>query len=228
MNPGNLKEAEKLLGSLKPSKDAETVIAPPFPYLFLLKDSPFVSAAQNCYFKKEGAFTGEISPSMLKSLGCKYVLVGHSERREFFKENEKDISLKIEALKKEALIPVFCLGEKKEDRDEGNMVSVIKKQLRGGLEGISLKNIVIAYEPVWAIGTGNPCDIDTAFKMRLLIKKIIREMAGDEADRVSILYGGSVNGENYKKYLEEAGFDGLLIGGASLKADQFQKIISYL
>ena len=236
MNPESMKEAEKLFNSslkkIKNIKEAEIVFCPPFVYfsLFLKKLPKNVKCgAQNVFQEEKGAFTGEISPLQLNSLKCSYAIVGHSERRKYFKETDEVINQKIKIALVQNLSPILCVGETKVQRDAGEVQTVLKRELQEGLKKVSsakIKKILIAYEPIWAIGTGQPCDAEEAQKMRLLIKKILSNIYSQKiANGARILYGGSVNSSNAKKYIKEAGFEGLLVGGASLDAIDFSQII---
>ncbi len=209
MNPLKEEEAVKIA---KFSDRKGVVICPPFVFLSKIKLRKADLGAQNCFFERSGSFTGEISPLMLKNIGCKYVILGHSERRRIFNENEDILRKKIESLLKEKITPIFCIGED------------IKEQL-GVLSGISLKNVIIAYEPESAIGTGNPCDREEAEKRKLFIKSVLVKNNQD-ISKLRILYGGSVNAKNALSYIKQAGFDGLLVGGASLKEKEFQKLLN--
>ncbi len=173
--------------------------------------------AQNCCFKESGAFTGEVSPKQIADLGCKYVLVGHSERRKLFAETDGAVNEKTKLALALGLIPVVCVGETDEERTAGRAIEVVKSQLGIGLKDIDVKKAFVAYEPVWAIGTGKACGIAEARE----ISRLIREVLGPD---IPILYGGSANAKNGAVYLKEAGYNGLLVGGASLKADEFAKM----
>ena len=235
-NPTTIKEARKLFGSVcknvKKSK-AEVVFCPPFIYfsIFSLKlPNNIKIGAQNCYFEKAGAFTGEVSASELSDLKCKYVIIGHSERRKYFSENDLTVNKKIASVLDNKMIPILCIGESQEQRDRGSVQDILNIQLREGLRNIAgpkiKNNLLIAYEPIWAIGTGRPCDIEESQKMRLLIKKILSNLYNQNmANNVGVLYGGSVNSANASDYVKEAGFEGLLVGGASLKSQEFSKIV---
>lgn len=221
MNPPSQAEAKNLFDSVKRGikniKKAEVVICPPFIFLPILK----TEGAQDMFWEQKGAYTGEISPSMLKDFECKYVIIGHSERRKYFGETDEMINKKLKAALREKINPILCIGETKEEREQGMTESVLKRQLACGLEDISktrFPQIVFAYEPIWAIGTGKACDVEEAQKMGLLIRKIISKNA-------RVLYGGSVNSKNAGGYIKEAGLQGLLVGGASLDAKEFIKII---
>ena len=208
-NPSTLAEAKKLFDKVKKTK---AIICPPFVYISELKSAGL--GAQNCHYQQSGAWTGEVSPKMLKDLGVEYVIIGHSERRIHFKETDEMINKKLKAALKVGLIPVLCIGEKKGESAQ----KVIDSQLRKDLERITKKNlrkIIIAYEPVWAIGTGDFCPADKAKKTLQFIKTKLNN---------KILYGGSVNSKIAGNYTK-VGFDGLLVGGASLNAEEFIKIV---
>lgn len=190
-NPQTLDEAKSLYGSVK---DLGAVICPPFVYLSELKPN----GAQDVFYEDGGAYTGEVSPSMLKNLGVEYVIVGHSERRKYQKETDAMIEKKLKAALAAGLKPILCIDK----------ISQIPSSISG---------LIIAYEPLFAIGTGKPCTIEKAEKMRLAIQKKI--------GNAPILYGGSVNSQNAAGYIKEAGFDGLLVGGASLKPKEFIDIV---
>ncbi|MCX6729914.1 MAG: triose-phosphate isomerase [Candidatus Portnoybacteria bacterium] len=216
MNPSTAEEAKKLFGSIKKTikttKNAEVLIAAPFVWWPFLKKAKL--CAQNCFWEEKGPYTGEISPKMIKDMGTEYVIVGHSERRNCFNETDEIINKKLKSALNVGLVPVLCVGEKKGENAE----TVIENQLKIDLEGISeseTNKIIVAYEPVWAIGTGDFCEQNQAGETLKFIKNKINN---------KIIYGGSVNGENSKGYID-VGFDGLLPGGASLKADEFIKII---
>lgn len=211
MNPLKEEDAVKIA---KFSDRKGVVVCPPFVFLNKIRLRKADLGAQNCFFKRSGSFTGEISPLMLKNIGCKYVILGHSERRRIFNENEDILRKKIDFLLKEKITPIFCIGEN------------IKEHL-GALSGISLKNVIIAYEPESAIGTGNPCHTEEAEKRKLFIKSVLLKNNQD-IDKLRILYGGSVNAKNALSYIKKAGFDGLLVGGSSLKEGEFQKLLDYV
>jgi triosephosphate isomerase len=213
MNPSSLKGAKLLLNSvkrgIKKARNVEAVVCPSFPFISGLKSeiSNLKLGAQDCFWEDKGAFTGEVSPKMLKDLGCQHVILGHSERRRYLNETDEMVNKKIKAALKNNLKPVLCVE---------NVLQVKK-----GLKGISkkdFKNIVVAFEPVFAIGTGKPCHPQKAERMRKAIKNAVN------AD-IPIIYGGSVNSENARDYIEKAEFQGFLIGGASLKSGEFIKII---
>lgn len=208
-NPKTLAEAKRLFNNVKKTK---VIICPPFVYLTEF-NYKFLGA-QNCHWKEKGPYTGEVSPKMLKDLGVKYVIIGHSERREYFNETDETINKKLKAALGAGLIPVLCIGEKKgEDANR-----VVENQLSNDLNGISEKDrnkIIIAYEPVWAIGTGDFCKPEDGKK----VLNFLRQKLSNK-----ILYGGSVNSKISAQYIR-VGFDGLLVGGASLKSNEFIKIV---
>lgn len=237
MNPQSKKEAEIIFKSisnvLKNVKRTEVVICPPFPFLFIkdkIKNIKIKLGAQDVFCEKEGSYTGEISTSMLKNFNVLYVLVGHSERRRLGDTNEL-INKKIIASLKSKITPIFCIGEK--DRDvNGFYLSFIKQQITEGLSGLvksQVKNIIIAYEPVWAIGSSATREATPAefTEVRIFIKKIISDLYDIKTgSEVRIIYGGSVNPVNAKSFLEEGGADGLLVGRDSLTPKKFGAIIN--
>lgn len=212
---------------------ADVIVCPPFTNLetayALVKDSAIKLGAQNMYFEESGAFTGEISPSMLKSAGCEFVILGHSERRTIFHENDQLINKKIKTAVKHGLKPIFCIGETLEEREKGTTFNVIETQVRNGLEGLTqneLSSLVVAYEPVWAIGTGRNATPQQAQEVHQFIRGLIVKMYSQSfADRLVIQYGGSVKPDNAKELLSQPDIDGALVGGACLKADSFVKIV---
>ena len=233
----DLSETEGLISQLKQyledEPDAKVIVAPSFTNLYhvfqSLSGTPVEVAAQNMHESEKGAFTGEISAKMLYSVGVKYVILGHSERRAIFKETDELLSKKVDAALKNELKVIFCCGEELEDRKSDRHFKVVEKQLRDGLFHISpeaFENVVIAYEPVWAIGTGETASPEQAQEMHAFIRKTISEKFGSEiAENVSILYGGSVKPGNAKEIFAKKDVDGGLIGGASLKAEDFLAIV---
>ncbi len=231
LNPQTKKEAEdlfkKVKAGVKSVKTAEVVICPPFIFTPLFKGLSL--GAQNCYLEEKGAFTGEISPAMIKTMGLEYVIIGHSERRKYFSETDEQINKKVKLAVKTGLKVILCIGETAEERDNGKKTLVLKSQLENDLAGFSredVKSIAIAYEPIWAIGTGNNCSVQETTTSLLFIKQTINNLYNREiADKTRILYGGSVKAENAKEYIKEAGANGLLVGGASLKVEEFVSIV---
>lgn len=210
-------------------KDAELIIAPPYIFLSqaadLLKDTPVQLAAQNCSEQKNGAYTGEISSEMLASLGLNYVILGHSERRAYYNETDEIINQKIKLAIQNELKPIVCCGEVLEERESNQHFQVVAKQIKGMFEGINtidFSNVVIAYEPVWAIGTGKTASPEQAQEMHQFIRETIKNSYGAEiANNLTILYGGSCKPANAKELFANSDVDGGLIGGASLKANDF-------
>lgn len=243
MNPVTLEEAERLFDSIskeiKGLGQESIVICPPFIYLQQLLTSvnskKIAFGGQDCFYQEKGAFTGEISPLMLKTLGCQYVIIGHSERKKYFQETDEIVNKKLQLVLKNRLKPILCIGEQARDafdsqgKSVNEMSLVVGEQLERALSGISSGRIIdvaIAYEPVWAIGTGIPCLSDDAMKAALFIRKILTNLYNRSiADRVSILYGGSVASYNVIDYTKAAGMNGVLVGGASLNATEFIKIV---
>ena len=209
------------------------MVAPPFTNLQtageLLQDSKIKLGAQNLYWEDKGAYTGEISAVMLKDLQCSYVIIGHSERRQYFKETNQEVHYKIRAALKSGLLPIICVGESLEQRERGQTLGAVSHQVRNGLEDFSRNEaagFTIAYEPIWAIGTGRAATPADAVEVHKHIRSILGKMFGKEvAQTVRIQYGGSVTAENIDGFIREPEIDGALVGGASLKAGSFAKII---
>ena len=228
------RKAEALLTALSSSGKgpAEMLICPPFtalPLAFqIFGGGPVHIGAQNVYPAEKGAFTGEISPSMLKAIGCSFCLCGHSERRQILGEADDFINAKVRILLSHGIIPVLCTGETKEERAGGLTAEVIRREIEKGLAGVGFDDaasIVIAYEPIWAIGAGQPATPEEAEETAAWIRECLFQLFGSVvSENVRILYGGSVNGENVVSFLAEPDIDGALVGGASLKADEFIKI----
>lgn len=219
------------------SSDQEAVFGVPFPYLLLAKDKiknskGFFIAAQNCYTKESGAYTGEVSAVMIASCKIEYVIIGHSERREYFNEDNKTLTLKVDVCLKNNLKPIFCCGESLEIRESGNQNKYVETQLKESLFHLEpgvIKDFVIAYEPIWAIGTGKTASADQAQEMHAHIRNVLAEKYGKEiAKSISILYGGSVKANNAKEIFGKADVDGGLVGGASLNVSEFAEIIASL
>lgn len=187
------------------------------------------TAAQNCHWEKSGAYTGEISVEMAKDAGCDYVIIGHSERRQYFSETDEMINKKAKAILAGGLLPIICCGETLEQREAGQTDAHIASQIKAALDGISSEDVaksVIAYEPIWAIGTGKTCDSAEANRVIAMIRNVVKEVAGAEAgDAIRILYGGSVKPSTIEEQMRQSDIDGALVGGASLKADSFNEII---
>ncbi|QSX06238.1 triose-phosphate isomerase [Sedimentibacter sp. zth1] len=217
------------------NKDRDILICVPFTALYAIKQvvdgSKVRLGAQNMYFEEKGAFTGEISPVMLQDIGVDYVLIGHSERRQYFNETDELLNKKIKAALSHNLKPILCVGETLEQREKKIEKETIKKQIVNGLLGISadeMKKITVAYEPIWAIGTGKTATSEQAQEMILYIRNILKDIYGEEiSDNTIIQYGGSVKGQNASEIMSKSDIDGALVGGASLKLEDFIQIISY-
>jgi triosephosphate isomerase (TIM) len=220
-----------LLDLLQPGKRAEILVWPPFPYLMetgrLLKDTGVALGAQSVCAEAQGAFTGEVSAAMLKDVGCGYVLVGHSERRQLFGESDSLVARKFVAAQGQGLVPVLCVGETLEEREADQTTSVVARQLEAVLavSGVqALERAVIAYEPIWAIGTGRTASPDQAQEVHAMIRAKVTERDATIGGSVRILYGGSVKASNAQELFAMPDIDGGLVGGASLKADEFARI----
>ncbi len=234
-----LDEALDLVNQLKvlvkDIKKVEVVVAPVFTAIATVskavKGTPIQVSAQDCYWEEEGAFTGEVSPKLLKDAGCTHVIIGHSERRQYFAETNDTVNKKTKAALAAGLTVLLCVGETLSERESGSTFEVIESQVRGGLSGISsddLKPIVIAYEPVWAIGTGKTATEQQAQEVHAFIRKLLSEMYSKKiASSTRILYGGSVKPDNIKGLMAQVDIDGALVGGASLKADSFAGIVGF-
>ena len=235
-----LNEAVNTALALKPlvanANHCDVVIAPVFTALKTISDrlegSNISLAAQDCAMQNEfGAQTGEVSPAMLKDVGCAHVIIGHSERRQFHGETDDSVNKKSKAALAASLTGIVCVGEHLSDREAGNAENVVKRQLRAGLNGLTvgdLERIIIAYEPVWAIGTGKTATPEQAQEMHGNIRRVLSETHGREvADRIRILYGGSVKPDNIAELMAQDDVDGALVGGASLEPESFAKIVNY-
>jgi triosephosphate isomerase len=232
-------EALEMVTTLKKDltdvKDRDMVVAPAFTALAsvaeALAGSPLALAAQNCYPQASGAFTGEVSPALLRDVGCRYVIVGHSERRSLFSESDDFIRQKVKAVLDEGLLAIFCIGETLEERNENRTFEILEGQVDAGLKGIdkaAAEGLTIAYEPVWAIGTGQTASDDQAEEAHRFIRDLLaRRYDQDLADRTRILYGGSVKPDNVDGLMAMPNIDGALVGGASLKAADFIRIVRF-
>ena len=230
-------DARSFLLTLKPSvasiENVDMAVAPPFPILDtvaeLIAGTPIALAAQNVHPEPEGAFTGEVAPPMLAELACRYVIVGHSERRELFGEDDPFVNRKLRALYEHRLTPILCVGESLEQREVNETDAVLARQLRDGLEGLTadqVARLVIAYEPIWAIGTGRTASPDDAESGAGFIREQIADLYDDEtAQSVRIQYGGSVKPDNTYDLMSQPNVDGALVGGASLDPEAFAGII---
>ncbi len=213
----------------------EVVLCPPYTALetvgAAIRGTRIALGAQNCHWADSGAYTGEIAPPMLVDVGCKYVIIGHSERRQYFAETDETINKKAQAAYRHGLIPIICVGETLEERQSGRTEDVITTQIKGCLSGLPSDKVaqsVIAYEPVWAIGTGQTATKEQAQEVHALIRKLVAEMFSPEvAEQIRIQYGGSVKPQNIRELMAQPDIDGALVGGASLEADSFASIVRY-
>jgi triosephosphate isomerase (TIM) len=234
----DLNESAELLHGLKAKLAAlpngvKAIVCPPFTSLALaqkiLEGSPIALGAQNMYPEDEGAFTAEVSPKMLKSVGCKYVILGHSERRQYFKETDEFINKKVKKALASGLIPIVCVGETLAEREKNITDQIVTTQVKGCLKDIptsDIEKLIIAYEPVWAIGTGKVATPQQAQDVHKLIRTLLGQLySASISEKVVIQYGGSVKPDNAKELLHQPDIDGALVGGACLKADSFAAIV---
>ncbi len=231
-------EAVELINGLKPlisgKQGVEVIVAPVFTVLDRVRTaiagSSIALAAQDCFWEEEGAFTGEVSPKMLRDAGCSHVIIGHSERRQYFGETDTTVNRKIHAAIAAGMTVIFCIGETLAEREEGRTFTVLKEQISGGLTGIAadaMQHVIIAYEPVWAIGTGKTASDEQAQEAHGVIRGEVAALYGAPvAERVRILYGGSVKPENIAGLIAQPDIDGALVGGASLKADSLAALVN--
>jgi len=234
-----VEEAVDLVKQLKDAisgvKGVEVAVAPAFTALYAvskeLKDSTVHLAAQNMFWEEKGAFTGEVSPLMLKEMSCAYVIIGHSERRQFFGETDETVNRRMKMVIAHGMKPIFCIGETLKEREENRTFSVVERQIEGGLKDIKeneAKSMVIAYEPVWAIGTGKTATPQQAEEVHRFIRQKLEKLySRGVAGAIRIQYGGSVTPENVKGLMDQEDIDGALVGGASLKSDSFSKIVRF-
>jgi len=222
-----------LLGRLGEQPPAELVVCPTFigipAAIEATRGTPIAIGAQHCHWDPSGAFTGEVSAALLASAAVSHVLIGHSERRQLFGESDASVNKRLRAALEAGLVPIVCVGETLEERDGGQLEQVLRRQLSDGLDGLgadALQNLVVAYEPVWAIGTGRVAGADQAQEAHAFIRSVLRDLHGELADRLRILYGGSVKPDNAAGLLAQDDIDGALVGGASLKAEHFAGIIA--
>jgi len=227
--------AAGVAGAFSPKEDREVLLAPPFTVLsevsHVIKDSTIILAGQNVCWEQSGAFTGEISPAMLQDAGATAAIIGHSERRQIFNEDDRQINQRVKGALKYGILAILCIGETLEEREGGNTFSVLEKQIRGGLEAVSaqdMKQVVIAYEPVWAIGTGKTASKEQAQEAHAFIRGLIADLfEKGVADQTRILYGGSVKPVNVDELMAQADIDGALVGGAALDVESFGRIINF-
>ena len=223
--------AKKIKAQVADVHERTALICPPFPVLSKVGDelrgSNVALGAQNLYWEDQGAFTGEVSGPMLKAVGCTYVIIGHSERRQYFGETDETVNKRLFAALKHNLYPIVCIGETLDQREKNETLKVLETQVKGGFKGVSTdqwQRIVIAYEPVWAIGTGKTATPQQAQEAHAFIRKLLPK---EVAPNTRILYGGSVKPENIKDLMAQPDIDGGLVGGASLKVESFVKLITY-
>ncbi len=222
---------KKFLKLVEHPESREILLCPPFTSLYvagkMLEGTGVKLGAQNCFYEKKGAFTGEISIPMLKEVGCEYVIVGHSERRHIFGESDELINKKLVACIENGIRPILCVGEKKEEREAGMTFKVVETQIRLAFSGIEehTDRVDIAYEPVWAIGTGIPATPEDAVEVHSFIRNLLKEINPKAEGKTRILYGGSVKPENASEFMKHEEINGLLVGSASLDPESFAKIV---
>jgi triosephosphate isomerase (TIM) len=231
-----LSETEEFLSQFIPDVkneyDRDIVIAPPFTSLSLvaekIRGTNITLAAQDVFYEEKGAYTGEISPLMLVDIGCTYVIIGHSERRQSFSETDEIVNRKIKAAKRAGLGVIFCIGETLDERETGKTFKILEREIEKGLAGgIDPVKTVIAYEPIWAIGTGKTATPGLAQEVHAFIREKLHVLYGNKADELCILYGGSVTPDNIDTLMACNDIDGALVGGASLKVDSFARIAKF-
>ncbi len=228
-------ETREFLRSFGPAvknvTDVDIVIAPPFTSLSAaseeIRDTNVQLAAQDIFWEEKGAYTGEVSPMMLIDAGCKHVIIGHSERRQYFSEEDVIVNRKIRAAKKAGLGVIFCVGESLEEREAHKTFDVIKREVEMGLAEVGPEDLVVAYEPIWAIGTGKTATNEQAQEVHAYIRKLLVNLYGSKAEEIRILYGGSVTPDNVDSLMACKDVNGALVGGASLKPESFAKIICF-
>lgn len=224
----------KLKNQLKEINSVDIAICPPHVYLSsllnIVKNSNIKIGAQNMFYKEEGAYTGEISPKMLADLQINLVIIGHSERRQFFNETDNDVNLKIKSAVQNSLTPIFCVGEDLNTREKGQAPEWIEKQILAGIKDLShedIEKLIIAYEPIWAIGTGKICSGEDANKIIKIIRNVIKVKSSNIiSEKVRILYGGSIKSSNFSDHIKYPDIDGGLVGGSSLNVEEFIKIVN--
>jgi triosephosphate isomerase (TIM) len=221
----------KFIPEVKDTTGVDIVIAPPFTVLGIaaaaLRGTNILLAAQDVFYEEKGAYTGEISPLMLVDLGCAFVIVGHSERRQYFHETDDTVNRKIKAAQKAGLGVIFCIGESLEEREAGKTFDILNRELEKGLDGVPPAKMVLAYEPIWAIGTGKTATPPQAQEAHAYIRERLNILYGNQSDELCILYGGSVTPDTVDSLMACQDIDGALVGGASLKAESFSKIVKF-
>jgi len=229
---GETKEfLDNFIPLVKDTTDVDIVVAPPFTALDAasqkMKGTNVQLSSQDIFFEEKGAYTGEVAPGMLLDAGCRYAIIGHSERRQYFFEDDVIVNRKVKAAKKAGLGVIFCCGESLEEREAGKTFDVIKREVEAGLAEVSAEDLVVAYEPIWAIGTGKTATTEQAQEVHAFIRKVLHNLYGDKANGIRILYGGSVTPDNVDSLMACADVNGALVGGASLKPDSFAKIVKF-
>lgn len=216
---------------VKGAADVDVVIAPPFTSLAAAaeeaKGSNIQLAAQDVYWEEKGAYTGEVSPGMLVDAGCGHVIIGHSERRQYFHEDDSVVNRKVRAAKKAGLGVIFCCGESLQEREAGKTFEVIGREVEQGLVEVDAENLVVAYEPIWAIGTGKTATPEQAQEVHAFIAGVLRKVYGNKSGIIRIIYGGSVTPDNVDSLMARPDISGALVGGASLKPDSFARIVNF-
>lgn len=216
---------------VKDVSDVDIVLAPPFTSLAAaaekVKNTSILLAAQDVFYEEKGAYTGEISPPMLVDIGCAYVIIGHSERRQYFYETDDIINKKIKAARNKGLGVIFCIGESLKEREAGKTFEILEREIRNGLEGVGPEKLVVAYEPIWAIGTGKTATPGLAQEAHAFVREKLKALYGNKADELCILYGGSVTPDNVDTLMACNDVDGALVGGASLKVESFSRIVKF-
>ena len=234
-NPEAVQAAQAIKELTADVTDVDIMIAPAFtalaPVAEAIKGSPIGLGAQNLYWEPEGAYTGEVAPQMLASAGCSHVIIGHSERRQYFGETDETVNKKIRSAIANRLIPVFCIGENEQQREDGRTFSVLDKQIENGIKGFSsneLSTLIVAYEPIWAIGTGKTATQEQAQEVHAHVRNWFLQAFGEiYSFRLRILYGGSVKPANVKELMAMPDVDGALVGGASLDPESFSKLVHF-
>jgi triosephosphate isomerase len=230
-----LSETQEFLSTfipvVKDVKDVDIVIAPPFTSLAAasekLSNTNVILAAQDMFYEEKGAYTGEVSPHMLTDIGCRYVIIGHSERRQYFNDTDEIVNRKIKAAMKAGLGIILCIGESLAEREAKKTFNVLEREINKGLHETDIEKIVVAYEPIWAIGTGKTATPEQAQDAHAYIRERLRVKYGNRADDVCIIYGGSVTPENIDSLMACRDLDGALVGGASLKVESFTRIVKF-
>ncbi|MGX6443282.1 triose-phosphate isomerase [Neobacillus sp. K501] len=228
----NLSETDEFFQAINSSSDVSVVICPPTPLLYpahLLIEKhrkPITIGGQNAHWAEKGAYTGETSSEMLMDVGCQYIIIGHSERRQFAHEDDALVNHKVKQSLKSGLTPIICIGETLEQKKQLQTEKILREQLFGALKEIDSSNFIIAYEPIWAIGTGHSATHQLAQETHAFIRSTLKQLIGPSAEEISILYGGSVNEKNAADYSAMPDIDGVLVGGASLNARVFDEIIA--